>query len=64
MDYKKQALKLHKKHRGKIEITSKVPLKNKNDLSTAYTPGVAEVCKIIHADVQNMLMPILLEVIP
>lgn len=44
MDYSKQALDLHEKHRGKIEIKAKVPLNGKNDLSRAYTPGVAEVC--------------------
>lgn len=50
MDYNKKALALHKKHRGKIELKSKVPLKTKQDLSTAYTPGVAEVCRLIHKD--------------
>ncbi len=50
MDYNKKALALHKKHRGKMEIKSKVPLKTKADLSTAYTPGVAEVCRLIHKD--------------
>lgn len=48
MDYNKKALELHKKHRGKTEIKSKVPLKTKNDLSSAYTPGVGAVCKAIH----------------
>ena len=41
------SLKLHKKAKGKIEIKSKVPLKNKKDLSLAYTPGVAEPCRQI-----------------
>lgn len=50
MDYNKKALTLHKKFKGKIELTSKVPLKTKHDLSTAYTPGVAEVCRLIHKD--------------
>ena len=48
MDYNKKALALHKKYKGKIEIKSKVPLKTKIDLSLAYTPGVAEVCRLIH----------------
>lgn len=52
-DYNKKALEIHKRHKGKIEIKSKVPLKTKADLSTAYTPGVAEVCKIIHKDKKN-----------
>ena len=42
-----QSLKLHKKHGGKLEVISKVPLKNKSDLSLAYTPGVAGVCEAI-----------------
>ncbi len=44
------ALALHAKHKGKLEIRSKVPLKNKFDLSRAYTPGVAEVCREITRD--------------
>jgi malate dehydrogenase (oxaloacetate-decarboxylating) len=46
----KEALDLHAKHHGKLEIRSKVPLKNKHDLSLAYTPGVAEVCREIARD--------------
>lgn len=47
MDYKKQSLKIHKKFRGKMEIISKVPIRDKNDLSIAYTPGVAAVSQLI-----------------
>jgi len=47
MDYFKKSLELHKKKKGKLEIKSKFPLKNNNDLSTAYTPGVAEPCRQI-----------------
>lgn len=47
MNLKEQALELHSTHRGKVEVTSKVPLKNKQDLSLAYTPGVAEPCRVI-----------------
>ncbi|MEI6480075.1 MAG: NADP-dependent malic enzyme [bacterium] len=50
MDYNKKSLELHKKYKGKIELKSKVPLKTKIDLSLAYTPGVAEVCRLIHKD--------------
>ena len=50
MDYNKQALKLHKKYRGKIEINSKIPLNSKDDLSAAYTPGVGAVCNEIARD--------------
>src|SRR3989338_1466660 len=44
------SLKLHKKFHGKLEVRSKVPIKNKADLSLAYTPGVAEVCRVIAKD--------------
>ncbi|MGE5593927.1 MAG: NAD(P)-dependent malic enzyme [Betaproteobacteria bacterium] len=47
MDLKEQALELHSTYRGKVEVTSKVPLKNRQDLSLAYTPGVAEPCRVI-----------------
>ncbi|MEA3463981.1 MAG: NADP-dependent malic enzyme [Patescibacteria group bacterium] len=43
MNYNKKAIELHKKHKGKIEIKSKVPLRTKHDLSVAYTPGVGAV---------------------
>jgi malate dehydrogenase (oxaloacetate-decarboxylating) len=43
----KDALALHAEHRGKLEIRSKVPLRTKSDLTRAYTPGVAEVCRKI-----------------
>lgn len=48
MDYNEAALKLHKECKGKIEVVSTVPLENKDDLSTAYTPGVAKPCLEIH----------------
>ncbi len=44
MDYAKASLDLHEKHKGKIEIKSKVALNNRDDLSIAYTPGVATPC--------------------
>ena len=47
MDIKIEALKLHEKWKGKIEVSSKVPVNSIYDLSTAYTPGVAEPCKKI-----------------
>lgn len=50
MDYKKLSLTTHKKLKGKIEICSKIEVKNKNDLSIAYTPGVAAVCELIAKD--------------
>ncbi len=48
MDYNKLALELHEERQGKIEVVSKVDVKGKDDLSTAYTPGVAEPCRKIH----------------
>lgn len=54
MDYYKEALKLHEKNRGKIEIVSKVDVKNKDDLSTAYTPGVAQPCIEIEKNIENV----------
>lgn len=50
MTLKQEALEMHRTHRGKIEVVSKAPLLNKHDLSIAYTPGVAEPCKEIHAN--------------
>ena len=41
---------MHKKWQGKIEVTSRVPLENKEDLSIAYTPGVAAPCLEIEKD--------------
>lgn len=45
-----ESLELHKKHHGKLEIKSKVPLENRHDLSLAYTPGVGQVCLEIGKD--------------
>ena len=50
MDYYKAALELHEQHKGKIEVTAKVPVKTRDDLSAAYTPGVAEPCREIAKD--------------
>ena len=50
MDYNKAALEMHETHHGKVGITSKVEVKTRDDLSTAYTPGVAEPCRRIKAN--------------
>ena len=50
MDYYQRALDLHAQHHGKIEVCSKVSVKTRDDLSTAYTPGVAQPCREIAAD--------------
>ena len=47
MDYNKAALEMHESHQGKVGIVSKVEVKTRDDLSTAYTPGVAEPCRKI-----------------
>ena len=54
MDYYEQALKLHEENRGKWAVESKVPLKNRDDLSTAYTPGVARPCKEIEKNYDDI----------
>lgn len=50
MTLREKALKLHKDNRGKLEVRSKVTVKDKESLSLAYTPGVAEPCREIHKD--------------
>jgi len=50
MTTNEKALKLHKEWNGKIETVSKCPVKSREDLSLAYTPGVAEPCKVIAQD--------------
>lgn len=50
MTTNEKALLLHEKLNGKLETVSKVPVKSREDLSLAYTPGVAEPCKVIAAD--------------
>ena len=47
MDYNKMALQMHEENKGKISVTSKVKVETREDLSTAYTPGVAEPCRKI-----------------
>src|SRR3989338_7233357 len=52
MGLPQDALELHEKSRGKIEIRSKVPLQTRQDLTLAYTPGVAEPCRKIHENAE------------
>ena len=49
MDYNKAALEMHEAHHGKVGTVSKVEVKTRDDLATAYTPGVAEPCRRIAA---------------
>lgn len=53
MDYGKEALRLHGEWKGKIEVISRVPVNDSNDLSLAYTPGVASPCLEIQKDVDK-----------
>ena len=53
MDYAKESLRLHGEWKGKIEVVSTVPVKSKEDLSLAYTPGVAQPCLEIQKDVNK-----------
>ena len=53
MDYAKESLRLHKEWAGKIEIVNRVPVASKDDLSLAYTPGVAEPCLEIQKDIDK-----------
>lgn len=53
-DYNKLALEMHEKHQGKIEVVSKVEVKTRDDLSTAYTPGVAEPCRQIRDNADDV----------
>ena len=53
MDYAKESLKRHEQWGGKIEVVCKVPVENKEDLSLAYTPGVAQPCLEIQKDVSR-----------
>ena len=53
MDYAKESLKLHKECKGNIEVVTTVPVETKDDLSLAYTPGVAQPCLEIQKDVDK-----------
>ena len=53
MDYAKESLRLHGEWGGKIEVVTRVPVATKEDLSLAYTPGVAEPCLEIQKDVEK-----------
>lgn len=53
MDYAKESLRLHGQWKGKIEVITKVPVETKDDLSLAYTPGVAQPCLEIQKDINK-----------
>ena len=54
MDYNAAALAMHKEYRGKLTVQSLVPVRDKDALSTAYTPGVAEPCRRIHQNPEDV----------
>ena len=53
MDYAKESLRLHGEWKGKIEVNATVPVETKDDLSLAYTPGVAQPCLEIQKDISK-----------
>ena len=53
MDYAKESLRLHAEWKGKIEVKATVPVETKDDLSLAYTPGVAQPCLEIQKDINK-----------
>ena len=53
MDYAKESLRLHEEWKGKIEVIATVPVEGKEDLSLAYTPGVAQPCLEIQKDISK-----------
>lgn len=54
MNINEEALKLHEENKGKIEVISKTEVKDMHDLAVVYTPGVAESCRKIHQDVNQV----------
>ena len=53
MDYAKESLRLHGEWKGKIEMVTRVPVKTRDDLSLAYTPGVTQPCLEIQKDINK-----------
>ena len=54
MNLNEEALELHQKYKGKIEVISKTEIKDMHDLAVVYTPGVAEPCRKIHQDISQV----------
>ena len=53
MDYAKESLRLHAEWKGKLEVTPRVPVSSRDDLSLAYNPGVAAPCLAIQKDISK-----------
>ena len=54
MDYNQEALKVHEQYKGKLRVECPAPLDTRDDLSVAYTPGVAEPCRKIAANEEEV----------
>lgn len=54
MNYNEMSLRMHEENKGKVAIASKIAVNTREDLSTAYTPGVAEPCRRIHANKEDV----------
>ena len=54
MNYFEESLKAHERYKGKLSVVSKMKIENKDDLSIAYTPGVAQPCIEIHKNPENV----------
>lgn len=54
MNYNKQSVELHKRHVGKLEVASRVSIETNEDLALAYSPGVAEPCRLIAQDPESV----------
>jgi len=54
IDYAAESLRVHEQFKGKLTVKSRVAIQDKEDLSIAYTPGVAEPCKKIHDNIQDV----------
>ena len=61
MDYAKEALRLHAKWNGKLETVPKMKIENRDDLSIAYTPGVAAPCLENRKKIKRTVMSIRVE---
>ena len=64
MTNSEKAIALHKEWNGKIDTTPKCHVKSREDLAIAYTPGVAEPCKIIAIPSKQILLPLSLTAVP
>lgn len=62
MSLRDEALEMHKRNQGKLEVKPNVKVTNKEELSLAYSPGVAEPCKDIYEDKEKCMITQLKEI--